>query len=153
MDQRSQFSARFDPIDAISRPTQAPVTRVRDVVICASTETDVPMEEVYAHPPVASGIARPPTAARREPVELGRSLSLDRLSDDDASLVMNACAPRGHYFVPIRRSGQRYAFVRAIDLDDWRDRRFHWDADGVLTDALMLSRLVRDNGFSTEFAA
>lgn len=38
-------------------------------------------------------------------------------------------------------------------MPQWERRRSVWDHDGVLYDCLKLSRLVRDNAFSTEYAA
>jgi hypothetical protein len=86
-------------------------------------------------------------------VSLGRGLVIDRLSDEDAELVMNACSARGHYFVPVRQFGQRYSFVREVSLEEWEKSPFAWDTDGVIWDALSLSRLIRDNGYSTQYAA
>jgi hypothetical protein len=151
MEGRSQFSAKFDAFEVIGQPTSAAVVCVRDVLIWTTSDVDVPMEEVRAHPPIGmrfSGIAE-----SRDPVELGRGLRLDRLSKEDAELVMNACNPRGHYFAPVRQYGQRMAFIRDFSVDEWRDAPFRWDPDDVIWDALSLSRLVRDNGQSTEYAA
>ena len=149
----TQFSAKFDAIHAIGNPTDAPVARVRDVLICAtSDDVTVAMEEVYAHPPIASPIELRLTGAS-EPVHLGRRVYIDRLSNDDVELVMNACSPRGHYFAPIRQFGQRYSFIRNVEREEWKRHPFRWDETGVLWDALSLSRLVRDNGYSTEYAA
>jgi hypothetical protein len=147
-----QFNAKFDAIHAISLPTHAPVVRVRDVLICVTSGADVSMEEVHAHPPIASPIE---TRVRGggEPVDLGRGVYIDRLSGEDVELVMNACSLRGHYFAPVRQFGQRYSFIRDVDEDEWRQHPFRWDETGVLNDALTLSRLIRDNGYSTEFAA
>jgi hypothetical protein len=67
---------------------------------------------------------------------------------------MHACTPRGHYFVPVRPFGQVYAFVRDLDPESEETRAFRWDdEEGTLYDALSLSRLVRDNGYSTQYAA
>ncbi len=49
--------------------------------------------------------------------------------------------------------GQRYSFIRNVELGEWREHPFRWDSDGVIYDALSLSRLIRDNGQSTEYAA
>ena len=46
-----------------------------------------------------------------------------------------------------------YTFVRDVDAATWDRRPYDWDPDRVLWDGLVLSRLVRDNGYSTEFAA
>jgi hypothetical protein len=152
MGTREQFDARFDAADAMSFQSSAPVERVRDVLICTNTDAEVPPEEFQAHPPIA-WLSDWGITASREPVDLGRNLRLDRLPHDEAELVMNACSPRGHFFAPFRQFSQSMAFVRDIDLDAWREHSFHWDRDGVIGDALMLSRLVRDNGQSMQFAA
>ena len=65
---------------------------------------------------------------------------------------MNACVQRGHYFVRARQFDQRYSLIREIDPAD-AERRVAWDPDSVLRDALMFARLVRDNAYSTEWAA
>jgi hypothetical protein len=66
---------------------------------------------------------------------------------------MNACTPRGHYFVPVRQFGQRYSFVKEVPIEGLKERHFAWDTDRTLDDALTLSRLIRDNGYSTQYAA
>src|SRR4051794_35648849 len=95
-----QFSAKFNAIHAISLPTNAPVVRVRDVLICVTSGADVSMEEVHAHPPIASPIEMRVRGAG-EPVDLGRGVYIGRLSGEDVELVMNACSLRGHYFAPV----------------------------------------------------
>lgn len=147
---RIRFSAKLTPTDAIGVYPAAPVVRVRDVLIWTSGAADVSPEESRAHPPIAFAIW-PGTEAG--PVQLGRGLRIDRLSDDDAELVMNACTPRGHYFAPHRQFGQVCSFVRDIDVEERDTQRFRWDPDGVISDALMLSRWIRDNSQSTAFAA
>src|SRR4051812_5538061 len=99
MTDRLQFSAKFDAIRATGSPTDAPVSRVRDVLICTTSSAEVSMQEGHAHPPTASPIEMRFRGAS-EPVDLGRGIQIDRLSSEDAELVMNACSPRGHYFVP-----------------------------------------------------
>ena len=66
---------------------------------------------------------------------------------------MNACTPRGHYFFPVRQFGQRFSMVRAVPAEEWQPHPFHWDSNGALSDALMISRLVRDHGYSLQYAA
>jgi hypothetical protein len=152
-DPRRQYSAKFDspfygPI------TEAPVTRVRDVVLCATdpSSVDFTTEEIQQHPPIASPrLLR--SGGSADSVDLGRGVRIDRLSNDDAKLVMDACSPRGHFFAPIRRLGQRYSFVREVDLAMHDEQPFRWDDEGTLWDALSLSRLIRDNANSTEYAA
>lgn len=128
------------------------MTRVRDVIVCPTFETNpVSPEELRAHPPVAFN--QPHLGGTREAVDTGRGVALARLRDEESELVMNACSPRGHHYIPIRQFGQRYSFIREIDHNDGGYRRPHWDPDGVLWDCLSLSRLVRDNAFSTRYAA
>jgi hypothetical protein len=154
-----QFSAELDARFSAGPPTQAPIVRVRDLVICVGDPSiDVPIEEVYAHPPI--GWDRSPGLDEErasgefvDTVDLGGGIAIEELDGDTAELVMNACTPRGHYFVPVRQFGQRYSFVKEVSLDELEQRHFAWDTDGTLDDALTLSRLVRDNGYSTEYAA
>lgn len=150
----STFSAKYDAIDAMNVQPNAPAVRVRDVLICPTTETDdISTEEFMEHLPIAMFPGYGIKDEATKPVELGRGVVIDRLSDSDAELVMNACTPRGHNFAPIRQFGQRYSFVRDIDLGDWEQQRSRWDPEDVLSDALTMSRLIRDNGYSTRFAA
>ena len=67
--------------------------------------------------------------------------------------MFNACTPRGHNFAPIKQFGQRYSYIRDIDVSEWQSHPYHWDRDGVIYDALAISRLVRDHAFSMEYAA
>ncbi len=153
-DAQAQFSARVNPIDAIGARPSADVCRVRDVLMWTTTDAEVSGEDLHAHLPIAFPLADlDPSFSGAQPVELGRGLRIDRLSDDDAELVMNACTPRGHFFAPIRQFGQRYSFIRDVALDEWRARPFRWDETGEIGDALLLSRLVRDHSQSTMFAA
>jgi hypothetical protein len=152
MDQnRIQFSAKFES-PFFGPITQAAVSRVRDVLICATdpSAVDFTEEEMREQPPIAW-----PRLLREEgespPVDLGRGVRIDRLPQEEVELVMNACTPRGHYFSPIRAVGQRCSLIRDLDLAEYEEHPLWWD--GVIYDALSLSRLVRDNGYSTEFAA
>ncbi|HXL42602.1 MAG TPA: hypothetical protein VN960_00930 [Gaiellaceae bacterium] len=120
-------------------PTAAPASRVRDVLLIPTSTAE---GDWNAHPPVSS-----------PPVDLGRGLKLTELDHDEAELVMNACTPRGHYFFAVRQFGGLYAFVLDVALDVYEQHHFNWDADGVIITALQLSRVVRDNGHSPEFAA
>jgi hypothetical protein len=137
--------------------SQSPVVRVRDVAICLTGQSDGDVEEYRTRPPVASPIlGRNPYRYEEYdpgPFDLGRGLVIDRLSNEDADLVMNACMPRGHNFSPHRQFGQRYTFVRAYGPEEFAERPYRWDPDGLITDAFMMSRLVRDNAYSTEYAA
>jgi hypothetical protein len=153
-ERRAQFSAKYDAIHAIGLPTSAPIERLRDVLICPITDGDeVSHEEFMEHPPIGAPADLFGDEAAKA-VDLGRGLVIDHLSQDDAELVMNACTPRGHYFAPVRQFSQRFCFVRDVDPEEWKSRHsFQWDPEGVVSDALTMSRLIRDNGYSMQFAA
>jgi hypothetical protein len=119
-------------------PTNSDVVRVRDVILVPSS--------------TAAGDWRNEPPAE-EQVELGRGLSLAPVDHDEAELVFNACTPRGHYFFPVRQFGALYAFSQEVPLDVYAQHRFRFDTDGVVITALQLSRFVRDNGYTTEYAA
>ncbi|HEX3804790.1 MAG TPA: hypothetical protein VHV75_18340 [Solirubrobacteraceae bacterium] len=125
---------------------------MRDVIVCPTFEVqpEVGIEELRAHPPVGFHFAG--IGAQSGTVEIGNGVRIDRLPDNETELVMNACSPRGHHFVPIRQFGQRYSLIRELDPKT-SGSRSGWDEDGVLWDCLSLSRLVRDNAFSTQYAA
>jgi hypothetical protein len=153
-----QLSAKLEARFSAGPPTQAPIVRVRDLIICVGDPSlDVPIEEVYAHPPIGwdrhPGVDDERFGETVHAIDLGKGIVIEDLDSDTAELVMNACTPRGHYFVPVRQFGQRYSFVKEVSLDELEQRHFAWDTDGTLDDALILSRLVRDNGYSTEYAA
>lgn len=120
-------------------PTATAVTRVRDVLLIPTGTAE---GDWQAHPPVdAPG------------VDLGRDLWLTRLDHDEAELVMNAGTPRGHHFFAVRQFGGLYAFVLEVDQAAYQEHHFNWDDDGVIITALQLSRLIRDNGYTPEYAA
>lgn len=149
---QEQFSAKigkgfFGPL------TEAPITGVRDVLICANDPSyDLPEGEYLRHPPIGS-LCLLREEGSSPPVDLGRGVRIDRLSPEEEELVMNACTPRGHYFSPIRQFGQTYSMIRDVNLAEHEEHPFRWDHEGVIWDALSLSRLVRDNGHSTQYAA
>lgn len=149
-DDSHQFSAKLPRF--LGPVTSAPVAQLRDVAICVGDGTAASIDDAISHPPIASKIALS-HGKDSDPVDLGRGVSIERLSSDDSDLVMNACTPRGHNFSPIRQFGQRYSFVRRADVGEWARDPYHWDPEGTLWDALALSRLVRDNGHSAQYAA
>lgn len=83
--------------------------------------------------------------------DLGGDLSIVQLSEDLAELIMNACSQRGHYFIAARQFGSRYAFVLEQPAEAVPEPT--WDPDRAISEAVALSRLVRDNAYSTEYAA
>lgn len=152
------FSAKLGREFSAGPPNPAPVVGVRDVIVCAKGDEEVDGEEFRDHPPVGSldwmGFADPEKKDRRVgSIELGQSIRIERLNDDTAELVMNACQPRGHYFFPVRQFGQVYSFVRHMPPTEHEENPYRWDPNGLLQHALMFSRLIRDNGYSTQYAA
>ena len=111
--------------------------RVFDLLLVTTSEAGT-FEEFQAHPPAGD-----------PPAELGRGLSIQQLAADVVEVVMNACQPRGHYYIAERQYRCRYAFVLEQPLSEAHAAR--WDHEQVIRDALVLSRLVRDNGHSTEY--
>jgi hypothetical protein len=144
---------RADVGDFFGPTTGAPVASVRDVILCPTGVGGGHADDYLAHPPVASPLLARLNEINPGPAPLGRDLRIDRLNDDEAEIVFRACTPRGHNFAPVRQFGQRYTFVLDVDPQEWETRPYGWDPDGVLYDALALSRLVRDHGFSLEYAA
>lgn len=125
-------------------PTSAPVVQVLDVLIATTGRAHEASEEDYdLHPPVAD------TAQ----FDLGHGVRIERLPDDIAESVMNACAPRGHYFIPARQFGQRYSYIYEPAEAAWQQNPYGWDPDERINAAVHLARLVKDNSDSMEFAA
>jgi hypothetical protein len=132
---------------------QGEATRVRDVIVCASSPNDLDDGEIQEHPPV--GLRRLALRLNApEVVDLGEGITLMALDRQEAEMVMDACSPAGLNFEPIRQFGQRYTFARERSLAEFEQAGFGFDEDGgKLQDALFYSRLIRDNGFSLQYAA
>lgn len=122
-------------------PTHAPIERVRDVLLVPTFQSGT-LEEYRSNPPAGD-----------PPFDLDHGVRICRLPGDERDLVFASCSPRGHYFVPVRQFGQRFAYERELDPAAWERRRSHWDSSEVLHTVLALSRLVRDNAHGTEFGA
>lgn len=128
------------------------IDRIRDITLCAAETSDsVTPEEFRAHPPVGAPGRLFPNAVPE--VGLGDGTKLLALPRDEAEEIMTACTPRGVNFDPIRQFSQRYSFVRERTLEEIEDNYFNPDEDGKLYDALSLSRLIRDHGFSLQYTA
>lgn len=149
-----QFSAELDRNAMVAGvPTYAPIATVRDVIVCAADNNDdVDVEEYRRHPPVGEErLAEVDLFV--EKVDLGSGAVLLQLPHEEAELIANACTQRGHYFHPIRQFGQRYTFEREVATSALDGNHYAWDHEHVLGDLLTLSRLIRDNGFSMQYAA
>ena len=122
-------------------PTAGEAVRVYDVLLVMVSGVSVPVEEGRAHPPVA--------APR---VELAPGLTIGKLNTQLADLIANACEFRGHfYYSPHRPYGWRYDYLLEQPLDE--AHRSRWDQDEFIRLALALSRFVRDNADSGQYAA
>jgi hypothetical protein len=139
---RHPGDAKDLPLFISRAPTEAAVVAIRDVIVVPTTivQGDYPSEDEQP--------------AGDPAVEIADSLTLEHLSTRDSELVMNACTQRGHYFLGVRQFGARYAFVRQVDPTVYEgERAFGWDDGNVIWFAIVLSRLIRDNAHSFEFAA
>ena len=123
--------------------------QVTDVIVCASSYDDVPVDEIRAHPPVGMEPRSLFEAAVPE-VDLGDGIKLASYAHGEE--IFQACGG-GQNFKPARQFGQLYSFVRERGYTDVDDTLFGYDEDGRLHQALALSRLIRDNGFSLQYAA
>jgi len=144
---------RADVGDFFGPASEAPVTSVRDVILCPTVHGRGDIEDYRENPPVGAPILRRLQEVDRGPALLGRQMRVDRLDQREADMVLSACTPRGHHFAPVKQFGQRYCFIRDVDVGEWQTHPYHWDREGVLYDALAISRLVRDHAFSLEYAA
>lgn len=152
-----RFSADVGRNMSAGPPGGGSVVGVRDVIICAKGEEQIADGEWRAHPPVgALDWAHghwPDPDPRVSAIDLGRYTRIMRLPSDEAAMVQTACQPRGHYFFPIGAPNQVYSFVRTLPASEYEANPYGWDSDGVLNDALIFSRLIRDNGYSKQYAA
>lgn len=147
---RQMYSARVEGFFATHGGS---ARRVRDVIICVTDHTvETTPDEFRQHMPIGSP-AELRAGASGDPLDLARGVSITRLDRDESDLVMNACSPRGHFFYPVRQFGQRYSFAREVPLEEYEEHAYHWDRGDALWDALSLSRLIRDNAYSTQYAA
>jgi hypothetical protein len=140
--------ADFGGIEVPDEP--ASELQIHDVIVCATGDDNVSLEEFRANPPVGMTPRRLFENAVPE-VDLGNGIKLT--SFDDSEEIFNACGPAGPNFNPARQFGQRYSFVRERSYAEVEDSLFGFDEDAKIQHALCLSRLIRDNGFSYEFAA
>jgi hypothetical protein len=152
-----RFSAKFEErLGSAGPPTDAPLAGVRDVIVCVKGSEQVDPDDFRENPPVGAAQwmrhHRDPDN-RVGPVNLGRGIRLEHIDRADAQLVQFACQPRGHYFFPVGAPNQVYSFVRSMPPSEHDAHPYRWDPDGVLNDALSLCRLIRDNGFSKQYAA
>jgi len=143
----------------VSRESRPPefggrqIVRVRDAIVCAA-ELDETASDAERHQHPSVGIERDLPENAATSVSLGEEITLTCLPTEEADAIMDACEPRGRNFDPARQFGQRYTFVRERSIEDEAGAGpAQFDEDRKLQDALALSRLIRDNGFSLQYAA
>lgn len=104
---------------------------------------------VATHP--SSG-ATPAGSARA--VELPYGIRIEQIPGDLAERLMDACEPKGENWVSTRQFSCVHAYVRTA----WKqgeediDPVHSWDHERRLYPCIQLSRLIRDNATSTEYA-
>jgi len=125
-------------------PGAALPTRVLDLVITTTDRSHEAPEDEYE---------RNPPATQDGPIDLGFGVRLEELHREDAELVLNACSPRGHFFIPVRQFGQRYTYVFERATDEATATSTHFDPEQRLNAAIQLSRLVRENSDSMQYGA
>jgi hypothetical protein len=130
-------------------PRHGAMTGVRDVLLVnigmwVHQIDDELLDEYHReHPPVTDD----------GPFDLGHGLRVEEIANEDAELVMDACDPRGHFHIARRQYGTRYAYVFEPSAEAVETDRAGWDPEGRINAAMHLSRLVRDNADSMEYAA
>lgn len=129
-------------------PGQNTPTRVRDVLLVLFGE--------WVHEIDSDELSRlhreQPPVTDTGPFDLGHDVRLEELSSEEGELLMAACDPRGHYFIGARQFGHRYAYVYEPSEQAVRENPYGWDPESRLVAAMHLSRLVRDNADSMEYA-
>lgn len=83
------------------------------------------------------------------PVNLGRGVALEKLPQDLAKRVMDACEPPGWNAPPAQGYGDLYAFVR----QDPPGGSTPWDPDGRLQECIAISRLIRPTSIGFKYSA
>lgn len=87
--------------------------------------------------------------------ELARGVSIERIEAELAERLLRATELRGEHWEPRRQDHVVHAYSRIAwheDSDDEVVQIYNWDAEGRIYPCVQLSRLIRDNGTSTEHA-
>lgn len=153
-EERLRYGSDLPTIGSARPPGEGAVARVRDVLLVRGDPTaEQGDHDSLVLLPRWVGSPGRGNWSEPEPVDLGSGVRLEKLEYDEAELVLTACSPRGHFFVPVRQFGQMYTFVVDVDQASLDEQRWAWDTDQRLSEALAMSRLVLDNGYSFEYAA
>jgi hypothetical protein len=105
------------------------------VTVATGRSHEATREDRDLHAPAADG----------RPFDLGYGVRIERLPFGDAELVMNACDPRGHFFISKRPHGQRDSYIYEPAEADWQQNPYGWGPEQRLNAAMHLSRLVKDD--------
>lgn len=150
-----RFGADFGPTDFCAAPPGGSTPeRARDMAIVHAPEAGESALELDLIALPKYDVSKPTEAGvPPEPIDLGRGVQIVHLDRDEAERILTACAPRGHYFVPVRQFGQAYTFEWEVPEESWKAHPYSWDPERELQTALSMSRLVLDNGYSLQYAA
>lgn len=103
----------------------------------------------------ADSLAGPNPAGHDGPIDLGHGVRVERIELELADRIFEATSRRGEDWSPARQFAAVHAYVRdAWTADDGQpfDSLTDWDPDRRIWPAVEISRLIRDNNASTEFA-
>ena len=86
-------------------------------------------------------------------IELPHGVRIERIESELANRIFDAASLRGEGWLPVRQFHAVHAYVR----DAWKEgdetaALDSWDQEGRLWPVVQLSRLIRDNNVSTEYA-
>lgn len=98
---------------------------------------------------VPSNQAIPAAGLPSLPVDLGRGVRLEKLPQDQAQRVMDACEPPGWNAPPAQGYGDLYAFVRQNPPAG----STLWDPDDRLQECIAISRLIRPTSIGFKYSA
>jgi hypothetical protein len=154
-EEQVRYSAELGRFAPAGPPGHGEVERVRDVLVVAGDPgiEQGDASELILLPRWEGGPFDRNGRKDPEPIELGRGLRLEKLDHEEGERVLNACSPRGHFFVPVRQFGQMYSLVLDVDPGQLEQGRWTWDTERRIREAVAMSRLVLDNGYSFEYAA
>lgn len=93
-------------------------------------------------------------AGENGPVSLPTGIQIEVIDQALEQRLLGACELRGEDWSPARQFHAVHAYVRRVwrDGESIPDDLYRWDSEGRLYPCVQLSRLVRDNATSTEFA-
>lgn len=94
-------------------------------------------------------------AGHAGPVQLPHGVRIERLDIELAERLLDAATPRGERWDPTRTFHAVHAYVRHVwaeEDEEAPDDLYRWDHEERIWPVVQLSRLIRDNNTSTEYA-